>query len=89
MAQWVKEPALALPWLRALLWHALDPLAWELPHATGSAKKKKKKKKGLVQGDMVPSEQETMAFQCYWPLGKDEQPRLRSTPHWCLSSVGR
>ena len=45
MAQWVKEPALALPWLRALLWHALDPLAWELPHATGSAKKKKKKKK--------------------------------------------
>ena len=42
VAQWVKDPALALQWLRSLPRRRFGSLAWELLHATGAAKKKKK-----------------------------------------------
>ena len=40
MAQWVKDRALSLLWLRSLLWCKVGSLAWEFPHAAeGLAKK--------------------------------------------------
>ena len=43
MAQQVKDLALSLLQLGLLLWHGFDPWPWELPHATGEAKKELKK----------------------------------------------
>ena len=43
MAQQVKDPALSLQWLSALLLLQDQALAQELPHATGTAGEKKKK----------------------------------------------
>ena len=40
MAQQVKDQALSLLWL----WLLAPSLAWELPHATGVAKKRKKRR---------------------------------------------
>ena len=34
MAQWIKDPALSLLWLRSL---QVQSLVWELPHAAGTA----------------------------------------------------
>ena len=39
VAQWVKDPALSLLWLRELRWLGFNPLAWELLLAVGTAKK--------------------------------------------------
>jgi len=44
-AQWVKDPVLLWLWCRSAAEAPIQPLAWELPHATGLALKKKKKKK--------------------------------------------
>ena len=41
VAQWVKDLALSLLWLRSLLWRGFDSWPQELPHALGTAKKKK------------------------------------------------
>ena len=43
VVKWVKALALSLLWLRLLLWHRFDPLAWEPPHATNTAKKPQNK----------------------------------------------
>ena len=40
MVQQVKDPVLSLVLVTAVAW--VQSLAWELPHATGAAKKKKK-----------------------------------------------
>ena len=49
LAWWIKDPALLWLWCRLAAGALIQPLAWELPHATGAtlkkAKKKKKKKK--------------------------------------------
>ena len=42
--QWVQDLVLSLQWFGSLLWRGLAPCPWELPHATGEAKKKKQKK---------------------------------------------
>ena len=41
MAQQIKDLVLSLPWLWVLLWCGFN-LAWEFPHASGSAKEKNK-----------------------------------------------
>ena len=41
MVQQSKDLVLSLQWLGLLLWLGFDPWTWELPHATGMAKKKK------------------------------------------------
>ena len=45
VAQWVKDPLLALLCLWSLLSHGFDPWPQELPYAADVAKQKKKKKK--------------------------------------------
>ena len=45
VAQWVKDLALSLLWLRSLLWHRLDPWPREFPHAVGAVKKKKERER--------------------------------------------
>ena len=42
VSQWVKDLALSVLWLGSLPVTRVRSLAWELPHATGAAKKKKK-----------------------------------------------
>ena len=44
MVQWVKDPALSQQQLGSQLWLKVQSLAWELPHATGAAKKKEKRR---------------------------------------------
>ena len=51
VAQQVKDLVFSLLWLGLLLWHKFSPWVWELPHASGVAKKKKKK--NLPLGDLV------------------------------------
>lgn len=41
VTQQVKVLALSLQWLELLLWHGFDPLARDLLHALGMAKKEK------------------------------------------------
>ena len=44
LAQWVKNPALLWMWCRPAAEAPIRPLAWELPHAMGTALKRQKKK---------------------------------------------
>ena len=44
-AQWVEHPELLWLWCRPAAVTSIRPLAWEPPHAMGTALKKKKKKK--------------------------------------------
>ena len=44
LAQWVNDPELLWLWCRTAATALLQPLAWELPYATGDALKKKEKK---------------------------------------------
>ena len=41
LTQWVKDPALLWLWCRLAAAAQIQPLAWELPYATGAALKKK------------------------------------------------
>ena len=45
LTQWVKDPALLWLWYRLAAVALIQPLAWELPYATGAALKSKKIKK--------------------------------------------
>ena len=47
LALWVKDPALPWLWCRQAAAALIPPLAWELPHATGTWKSKKKIKNNL------------------------------------------
>ena len=42
LLQWVKDPALLWLWYRPAAVALIQPLAWELPYATGATLKKKK-----------------------------------------------
>ena len=42
LAQWVKDRALMWLWCRLAAVALIQPLAWELPYATGAALKKQK-----------------------------------------------
>ena len=44
MAQWVKDLALSLQWLRSLLWHRFDPWSQDLLYAQAQAKKQTNKR---------------------------------------------
>ena len=46
MAQWFKDLALSLLWLRLLLWYGFDPWPQEILHALGAAKKEKRRRWG-------------------------------------------
>ena len=48
LAQWVKDRALLWLWHRLAAAAPIQPLAWELPYATGVALKRQKKKKKNV-----------------------------------------
>ena len=41
-AQWIKDPALLWVWCRPATTAPTQPLAWELPYATGVALKRQK-----------------------------------------------
>ena len=43
-AQWVKDPTLLWLWCRLAAAAPIQPLAWEPPHATGTALKRQKTK---------------------------------------------
>ena len=43
-AQWVKDPTLLWLWCRLAAEAPIQPLAWEPPHATGTALKRQKTK---------------------------------------------
>ena len=45
VAQWVKDPVLLWLWCRPADAAPIWPLAWELPHALGTALKRQKKNK--------------------------------------------
>ena len=45
LAQWVKDPALLLPWCRSQLLACIQSLAWELPYAVDVAIKERKKER--------------------------------------------
>ena len=45
LTQWAKDPALLWLWCRSPAAALIQPLAWELPYATGAAIKSKKKQK--------------------------------------------
>ena len=43
LAQWVEDPAWLWLWCRLVAVALIQPLAWEIPYATGVALKKQKK----------------------------------------------
>ena len=48
LAQWVKDLALLRLWCRLAAEALFQPLAWELPYASGAALKKQRKTKRLM-----------------------------------------
>ena len=54
VAQWVKEPALALLWLGSLLWHRFDPWARNFPMLGAWPKKEKKKTTSVAPSASPP-----------------------------------
>ena len=55
--RWGSDPVLLWLWHRPVATASIQPLAWELPYAMGSALKKQKKKKYVKKHNHVEAKQ--------------------------------
>ena len=80
------DPALLWLWCRPAATAPIQPLAWELPYATGAAQKRKKgRKKERKEGKRKESFKKIFFFGCahiMWQfLGMGSNPHHRSDKH--------